>query len=211
MKAFAHLSPTVPAILVAAMGMTLSVFLLHGAWVQGEPTPLLAAVGGAAGRVVADLPATVKHRASVPVRKVATPAQLAATPFAHVVPRRQHAATNASRVPRRAGIGVARRAPSAAPQATSAAQPATQVTTDRSFTKAPDKARGHGHGHGQKSAADARAPSAHGHGKAFGHSSEHHHGLPPGHAKQAPAAPSPTPTTPPNVQRAPSAHKGGKQ
>ena len=86
MKMFAHLSPTVPAIFVAAMGITLSVFLLHGAWVQGEPTPLLAAVGGTAGRVVADLPATVDHRASKPVREVASSAEFAATPSEHFVP-----------------------------------------------------------------------------------------------------------------------------
>ena len=63
MKAFAHLSPTVPAIFVAAMGIALSVFLLSGARVQGEPTPSLAEIGGAAGRVVADLPATVANTA----------------------------------------------------------------------------------------------------------------------------------------------------
>jgi hypothetical protein len=203
MKVFAHLSPTVPAIFVAAMGITLSVFLLHGAWVQGEPTPLLAAVGGTAGRVVADLPATVDHRASEPVREVA------ATPSEHFVPRRQQAVPNAHRVHPRARIGVARRAPTAAPRAASPLEPATQVTMDKSFAKAPGKARGHGHG--QKWTADARAPGAHGHGKAFGHLSEHHHGPPPGHAKQAWTAPSPTPTTPPKVHGGGNGHKGGKK
>ena len=205
MKAFAHLSPTVPAIFVAVMGITLSVFLLHGAWVQGEPRPLLAAVGGAAGRVVADLPATVSHRASEPVRKVASSAQLAATPPEHFVPRRQQAATNAHRVHRRERIGVAQRAPSAAPQAASAAASAAQVTKDRSFARASGKARGHGHG--RKWTAAARAPSAHGHGNAFGRSSERHHGPPRGHAKQAPTAP----TTPPKVHGGGNGHKGGKQ
>jgi hypothetical protein len=215
MKVFAHLSPTVPAIFVAAMVITLSVFLLHGAWVQGEPTPVLAAVGGAAARVVADLPATVDHPASEPVREVASSAQFDAPPSEHFVPLRQQAATNAHRVHPRARIGVARRAPTAAPRAASPPEPATQVTMDKSFAKAPGKARGHGHGHGhghgQKWTADARAPGAHGHGKAFGHSSEHHHGLARGHAKHAPSAPSPSPTTPPKVHGGGNGHKGGKK
>ena len=205
MKVFAHLSPTVPAIFVAAMVISLSVFLLHGAWVQGEPTPVLAAVGGAAGRVVADLPATVDHRASEPVREVP------ATPSEHFVPRRQQAVPNAHRVHPRARIGVARRAPTAAPRAASLPEPATQVTMDKSFAKAPGRARGQGHGHGQKWTADAQAPSAHGQGKASGHSSEHHHGLARGHAKHAPSAPSPSPTTPPKVHGGGNGHKGGKK
>jgi hypothetical protein len=183
MKAFAHLSPTVPAIFVAAMGIALSVFVLHGAWVTGEPRPLLAAVGGAAGRVVADLPATVNHhRASEPVRK------LASMPSERFVPRRQQAATNAA--------------------------PATTVATSRSVsnpTEARGKARGHGHGRALKSAAATPVPRTHGHGKAFGHSSEHHNGLPRGHVKQPPTAPLPAPTTPPKVHGGGNGHKGGKK
>ena len=59
MKVLAHLSPTVLAVLAAALGITLSVFLLSGAGAQGEPAPLLAVISGAAGRVAADLPAAV--------------------------------------------------------------------------------------------------------------------------------------------------------
>ena len=105
MKAFAHLSPTVPAIFVAAMGIALSVFLLPGAWVQGEPSPLVAVVGGAAGRVAADLPVTVNKRASQPARKAASSAQLASTRSQHVAPRRQQAATKTHRVQRHARTG----------------------------------------------------------------------------------------------------------
>jgi hypothetical protein len=216
MKAFAHLSPTVPAIFVAAMGIALSVFLLPGAWVQGEPSPLTAVVGGVAGRVAADLPATVNKRASQPARKAASSAQLASTPSEHFAPRRQRAATNAHRVHRHARTGVVGQAPSAPQQAAAAAASATSVTTSgflSSPTTAPGKVRGHrhGHGHGLNSPVGAPAPGLHGHGNAFGRSSEHHHGLPRGHAKQAPTASLPAPTTPPEEHGGGNGHKGGKK
>ena len=216
MKAFAHLSPTVPAIFVAAMGIALSVFLLPGAWVQGEPSPLAAVVGGVAGRVAADLPATVSKRASQPARKAASSAQLASTPSQHFAPRRQRAATNAHRVHRHARTGFVGQTPSAPEQAAAAAASATPVTTSGSLsspTTAPVNARGHrhGHGHGRKSTVGAQAPGVHGHGKALGRSSEHHHGLPRGHAKQAPTASLPAPATPPEEHGGGNGHKGGKK
>ncbi len=216
MKAFAHLSPTVPAIFVAAMGIALSVFLLPGAWVQGEPSPLVAVVGGAAGRVAADLPATVNKRASQPARKAASSAQLASTPSQHSAPRRQRAATNAHRVHRHARTGVVGQTPSAPEQEAAAAASATPVTTSGSISSpatAPVNARGHrhGHGHGLKSTVGAQAPGVHGHGKALWRSSDHHHGLPPGHAKQAPTASLPAPTTPPEEHGGGNGHKGGKK
>jgi hypothetical protein len=210
--AFAHLSPTVPATFAAAMGISLSVFLLPGAGVQGEPTPLLAVIGGAAGRVAADLPATVNERASEPVGKAASSAQLAATRSEHFVPRRRQAATKAHRVHRRARTRVVRRAPSAPVQAAAPAAPATPVTTRQSFstpTTATSKPRGYGHGRALKPTAGAPAPRSHGHGKALGRSSEHHHGLPPGHAKKAPTAPLLAPTTPPKANGGENGHKGG--
>jgi hypothetical protein len=212
MKAFAHLSPTVPAIFVAAMGIALSVFLLPGAWVQGEPSPLVAVVGGAAGRVAADLPVTVNKRASQPARKAASSAQLASTPSEHVAPRRQRAATNAHRVHRHARAGVVGQAPSAPEQAAAAAASAAPVTTSGSLsgpTTASVNARGHRHG--LKSTVGAQAPGVHGHGKALGRSSEHHHGLPRGHEKQAPTASLPAPTTPPDEHGGGNGHKGGKK
>ncbi len=215
MKAFAHLSPTVPAIFVAAMGIALSVFLLPGAWVQGEPSPLMAVVGGAAGRVAADLPATVNKRASQPARKAA---QLASTPSEHFAPRRQRAATNAHRVHRHARTGVVGQAPSAPEQTAAAAASATPVTMSGSLsspTTAPGEVRGHRHGHshgnGLKSPVGAPAPGLHGHGNGFGRSSEHHHGPPRGHAKKAPTAPLPAPTAPPKVHGGGNEHKGGKK
>lgn len=205
MKAFAHLSPTVPAIFVAAMGMALSAFLLSGARVQGEPTPLMAVIGGAAGRVAADLPAPVAKRVSEPVRKAASSAQLAATQPGHFALHRLQVATKTHKAHRRAPSVVVRLAP-----ATSATPDTTGLSVS-SATTATSKARGHGHGRARTSTAGAPVPRAHGHGKAFGRSSEHHHGLPRGHAKQAPTAPSSAPTTPPKVNGGGNGHKGGKK
>jgi hypothetical protein len=205
--AFAHLSPTVPATFAAAIGISLSVFLLSGVGVQ-EPTPLLPAIGGAAGRVAADLPATADDRASEPVGKAASSAQLVATRTEHFVPQRRQAATKAHRVHRRVRTGVVRRAPSAPVQVAAPAAPATPVTTRRFFstpTTAKGKARGHGHGHMLKPTAGA---SVH---RALGRSSEHHHGLPPGHAKKAPTASSPAPATSPKANGGGNGHKGGKK
>jgi hypothetical protein len=192
MKAFAHLSPTVPAMFVAAMAISLSVFLLPGAVVQGEPTPLSAVFAGAAGRVAADLPAAVVERASEPARRAASSAQLAATRSEQLVPQRAH---------RRARSRVVQRAPAA---------PAPPAATRLSFSSPTTvTSRVHGHGRARRSAAIAPVPGAHGHGKAFERSSEHHHGLPRGHAKKAPTAPASAPTTPPNGGA--NGHKGGKK
>jgi hypothetical protein len=205
MKAFAHLSPTVPAIFVAAMGISLSVFLLPGAGVQGEPTPLLAAIGGPAARVAADLPAAVAKRASEPVRRAAAFAQLAAARSEQFAP-----ATKAHRAHRPVRSAVVRPAPSAPPQATAPAAPATPVTS--SPTTATSKAHGHAYGRARESTAGATVPRAHGQGTAVGRSSDHHHGVPPGHAKKAPTAPPAAPTTtPPKVNGGGNGHKEGKK
>jgi hypothetical protein len=210
MKAFAHLSPTVPAVFVAATGISLWLFLLPGAGVQGGPTPLLAVIGGA-GRVAADLPATANERASEPVGKAAaSSAQLAITRSEHFGPRRK-VATKAHRVHGSGRSGVGRRAPSAHPQAAATAASTTPVTTRQFFISpktATSKARGHGRA---RTTAGAPAPRAHGNGKAFARSGEHHHGLPHGHAKKAPTAPLSAPTTPPKVNGGGNGHKGGKK
>jgi hypothetical protein len=210
--AFAHLSPTVPATFALAIGISLSVFLLLGVGDPGEPTPLLPAIGGAVGRVAADLSATANDRASEPVGKTAFSAQLVATRTVHFVLQRRQAATKTHRV--RARTGVVQRAPSAPMQVAAPAAPATPVTTSRFFstlTTARGKARGHGHGRALKPTTGATAPRVHGHGKASGRSSEHHHGLAPGHRKKAPTASSPAPVTPPKVNGDGNGHKGGKK
>jgi hypothetical protein len=203
MKAFAQLSPTAAPVFVAAIGISL--FLLPGAGVQGGPTPLVAVIGGGAGRVAADLPATANERASEPVGKAASSAQPATTRSEHFAPRSRKAATKAHRAHRSARSGVGRRAPPAAP--------ATPVTTLQSFsspTAATSKVHGQGHGRA-RTTARAPSPSAHVHGKALGRSGEHQHGLPHGHAKKAPTAPLAAPTTPPKVNGGGNGHNGGKK
>jgi hypothetical protein len=221
--ALAHLSPTVPATLAAGIGIALSIFLLPGIGGQGEPTSLLPAIGGAAGRVAADLPAPANERASEPVAKasVSSPAQFDAARTEHFVPQRRQAAAKAHRVHRRARPHVVRRAPSAPVQVAAApAAPATPAT-ERTFFSTPATAKGkahghehsHGHGHGRtpQPTAGAPAPGSHGHGRALGRSSEHHDGLPPGHAKKAPTAPAPAPTSSQKATGDGNGHKGGKK
>jgi hypothetical protein len=202
--AFAQLAPTVPVAFAAAMGIALSVFLLPGAGVPSEPAPLLAVIGGAAGRVAADLPAPVVHHASTRARNAATPARLAATRPARLVPRRRQAGAGKHRThqrPRTRAVPPARSVP-APVQAAAPAAPATPVTTLRSFSNPRSKkgkSRGHAYGHSRalQPAAVSPAPRAHGHGKAkaLGHSSDHHSGVPPGQAKKAPTVPPPAPPT----------------
>jgi hypothetical protein len=99
----AHLSsPIVPATLAAAIGASLSVFLLPASGVQVEPTPLLPAIGEVVGRVAADLPAAAKKVGAPPVRQVAPSAQLAPTRTEHFVPKPREVA----------GTAVVARAPS---------------------------------------------------------------------------------------------------
>jgi hypothetical protein len=200
--AFAQFAPTVPVTFAAAMGIALSLFLLPGAGVPSEPTPLLAVIGGAAGRVAADLPAPVVHHASTPVRSAATPARPAAARPGRLVARRQQAGARTHRTHHRArprAVRPARSAP-ASVQAAAPAAPATPVTTRRSFNDSRSKKgkpHGHAYGHSRalEPAAVSPAPRAHDHGKAkaLGHSSDHHSVLPPGQAKKAPTVPPPAP------------------
>jgi hypothetical protein len=195
-----HLSPTVLATFATAIAISLSGFLLAGAGGQVEPAPLLPAIGGAAGHVIAELPAAAHAHA----RKPAGRASVGRTAFS------ADFATTSTRVggsPRRAGVSKAHRvhrpdrfvrhpAPAPAQPATRPAPrpaPAAPVVT-RQLTSA-HKPRGKALGHSHSHARSVRAPvttSAHGHGKAHGH----HGGLPPGHAKKAPAAPAPAPAAP---------------
>lgn len=209
---FAHVSPTVPATLAAAIGISLAVFLLPGAALQGEPAPLIPAIAGATGRIAADLPIAAPRPASEPARKAFPVARPAATRTEQVAPQRRHAVTKTHRAHPRARTRVVRQpVPAAPPQAAAPAAPATPVTTVRwsSAPAAKGKARGHGHGRATRSTAgpDVRP---HGHGRALGRSTEHHHGSPPGRAKKtAPAAPAPA--APPKAEHGGNGHKGGKK
>ena len=218
--AFAQFAPTVPLTFAAAMGIALSLFLLPGAGVSSEPTPLLAVIGGAAGRVAADLPAPVVHHASKPLGSAATPARPAVTRPAQLVPRRQQAGAATHRTHHRAHTRAVRPARSAPVpvQAAAPAAPATPVATLRSFGNPRSKkgtSRGHAYGHSRalQPAAVAPAPRVNGHGKAKapGHSSEHHGGLPPGQAKKAPTAPPPAPTALPKSNGNGNEKNGGKK
>jgi hypothetical protein len=204
--ALAHLSPTVPATFATAVAISLSVFLLAGSGVQGEPTPLLPAIGGAAGHVAAELPAVTYARPSAPARRAAPAPDLVAPGTQVVVSQRRSTVSNAQPVHRRARTRVVRRAApppvqAPAPVQVPASTPPTTAATTRSLS-AKGKARGHGH-----SAKPAAGTGAHGHGKALGHP----HGLPPGQAKKAPAAPLPAPAAPPKPHGAGNGHKGGKK
>ena len=212
--AFAHLAPTVPVAFAAAMGIALSIFLLPGAGVQGEPTPLLAVIGGAAGRVAADLPVPVKQHVSKPVRKAVTPARPVVTRSEASAPLRRPAAARTHgarthRTQRHTRARVAQPAPSGPVQAAAPSTSATPVATRRPFgnpSSARSRSRGHGLARGLKPAPGTQAPHARGHGKAkaLGHSSEHHGGLPPGQAKKAKA-----PTTQPPAPASPAKSHGG--
>jgi hypothetical protein len=214
--AFAHLAPTVPITFAAAMGIALSVFLLPGADVQGEPTPLLAVIGGAAGRVAADLPAPVNHRASEPVVRAVIPARPAATRSERFAPPRRHAEARTHRVHRHTRTRVVRPSQTVPVQAAAPAAPTTPVTTRRSLgnpKSTKGKLHGHSHARALRPTAGTKAPSArggHGKAKALGHSIEHH-GLPPGQAKKAPTAPQPAPTTPPKANAGGNGNNGGKK
>src|SRR5438094_8589049 len=94
-RAFADFSPAVPAAFAAGLGVSLWIFLLPAGVVQKGPTPVLPAFGGAAGRVVADLPVPAGGRASE-VRTAASPhSQLVVPRTQAFVPRRRRAVSSA--------------------------------------------------------------------------------------------------------------------
>src|SRR5204862_6359515 len=104
-RTFADFSPAVPAAFAAGLGVSLWIFLLPAGVVQKGPTPVVPAFGGAAGRVVADLPVAVGGRASEVRKAVPAPSKL-------VVALRPPAA-KARRVHHRARTVVVRRETSA--------------------------------------------------------------------------------------------------
>lgn len=203
--ALAHRSPAVPAAFATAAAISLSGFLLAGAGFQGEPAPLLPAVGSAAGRVFAELPGAPPKRIPEPVTQAAGFTTLAAIPTQDFAPQPRAEVSKPHRVHRPAPA-VRRGAPArvAAPVPVPRATPIPTLV----FPKTPEakgKARGHSDSHAH---AHALNPSVgthvHAHDKALGH----HRGLPPGHAKKAPAAPHPA-QAPPKVTGGPPADHGG--
>jgi hypothetical protein len=202
-SSLAHLSPTVLAF-GAAIGVSLSVFLLSGAGLQGEAIPLLPALGGAA-KSVAVRPTPAPRRPPAPSRvSTATPVLALVTsepvsrPAVHRVPPSHHA-----HAPARARVvRPARPAPTpAAPVAVAAPAPATPVSAPQSVSAPKGKAKALGHKRGNAAKAPVTGAPVHGNGHARGHSPEHHQKTPPGQAKMAPA--------PPNAPAAPPKAKGG--
>ena len=219
--AFAHLAPTVLITFAAAMGIALSVFLLPGAGVQGEPTPLLAVIGGAAGRRSRGSPGSRQpsrfgagvgchSRAgchSRPARRNAVRAVRAAT----ATRRGQDASVHRhTRTPGRSAPGRPSPAGGCARRTHNAGDDAPvprQSEVGKEQVARPQPCPG--------AEADRRdqgaAARARGKAKALGHSIEHHDGLPPGQAKKAPTAPQPAPTTPPKANAGGNGNNGGKK
>jgi hypothetical protein len=209
---FAHLSHSaLAAAAAAAISISLSLFFLPGAGVPGQPMPLLPAIGGAAGRVVAHLEAPAQVAPATPA-KTASPEQVVAKPSAPARVITPRPVVNKAHRAHRPRARVVR--PSAPPPVQVAEQApvhATPVTTHR-FSAAP-KAKGKALGH-SRAAKPHAAAGAHGNGKALGHSkahghsSEHRQGAPPGQAKKASTAP---PAAPPKTNGGgpPADHGGG--
>jgi hypothetical protein len=201
-RAFADFSPAVPAAFAAGLGISLWIFLLPAGVVQKGPTQVLPALGGAAGRVAADLPAASRRAPEVP--------KTASTQPQFVVALRPPT-TKAPQVHHRARTVVVRREPSAPVRAVAPAAPNTPVTKSELFSIRPrgnGKARGHARGHAPKPKAATPAPLPPGRGKALGHSNEHQDRLPPGRAKKAPPASAPGPPPLPRGKGDGDARKG---
>ncbi|HEX6679372.1 MAG TPA: hypothetical protein VF063_01875 [Gaiellaceae bacterium] len=178
-RAFADFSPAVPAAFAAGLGVSLWIFLLPAGVVQKGPTPVLPALGGTAGRVVADLP--------VPARARASDVQKAVSVHSKFVIVLRPPAAKARPVHHQPRTGMVRRA-SPAPVREA------PVTKSQLFS-IPEKAKGKAHGHDRGNASEPKAetptPHSPGHGKALGRSNEREDRLPPGQAKKASRASAP--------------------
>jgi hypothetical protein len=214
-SSLAHLSPTVLAF-GAAIGLSLSLFLLSGAGLQGEAIPLLPALGSAARSVdmtpsnptdqSAPTPASPVSTAT-PVFAPATPVT-ASRPAVHRVPPPRHTRARArGRVVRPARPATT----PAAPVAVAAPAPATQVSAPQPVSAPKGKAKALGHLHGHATKAPVAGAPAHRNGHARGHSPEHQQKTPPGQAKKAPAALPNAPAAPPKAKGGgpPADHGGG--
>src|SRR5262245_17582836 len=186
---FAHLSPTLLAAAVA-IAVSLSVFLLAGAGLWGEPIPLLPTLGGGTRSVAAKPSAPVHPRPRAHTERRASTARPAFVAPSQVVAPRSSAQSvhRAHHTRTRPRVRVVRHAPPASVQdAVATPAPATPVSSPQPVSppRGNGKALGHQRGHAARPAVARR----HGNGHARGHSPEHHHGVPPGHGKKAPAAP----------------------
>jgi hypothetical protein len=210
--ALAQLSPIVPAVLAAAIGISLTVFLLPAAGLQIGPRPLLSVFGGT-GRMAADLPPpAANRRAPEQVERASSAAQLA-PPRTDSLPRREQAATRAHRVHRPARTRIVRTSPTTRVPTRAPAAPAAPATTRQPFSisrKAKGHGRGHAHGHAPSQPAGAPTHRAHGHGKALGHSNGHQRPRAHGHSKKTPAGTPPAPA-PPKGNGGGKGPKGGKK
>jgi len=209
---FAHLSPTVLAAFAAGTSISLSLFLLPGAGGQGEPIPLLPAIGGAAGSVAANL-GTSAHKPRTTQTTVRSSAHANLAP---AVPVKQVAALRAPvhkvHRPYRTRPVRARAVRHTPPAPVRVTAPAT---TRQFFSTPKAKGKGHGHRHANKPATGIRSGGS-GHGKALGHSKDHQRVRPPGQAKKVPTAPAAAPPKsngggPPADHGGGNGHKGGKK
>ena len=220
-SSLAHLSPTVLAF-GAAIGLSLSLFLLSGVGLQGGAIPLLPALGGEPESVAAK--PLVHHRRTAPAATAVSATQPVFVPGTvtaprPAAPRAHHPVRHArARVRVRARPQVVRPAPT--PQAPVAVVAPTTPVTAPQPVRAPRgkaKALGHQRGHfarapvtGALARGNGQAP-AHGNGHARGHSPEHHQRVPPGQAKEARTTPPAAPAAPPKAKGGgpPADHGGG--
>jgi hypothetical protein len=211
-SSLAHLSPTVLAF-GAAIGLSLSLFLLSGAGFQGEAVPLLPALGSAARSV--DMTPAPTHRSAptqtaAPV-STAPPAPVSAlpAPTPHPTVHRVHQVHHARARARGPVIRPARPAPTPqAPVAVAAPAPApapaTPVSAPQPVSAPKGKAKALGHQRGHAAKAPVAAAPVNGNGHRRAHLPGHHQKTPSGEAKKAPAAPPNAPAAP-----APPKAKGG--
>jgi hypothetical protein len=206
---FAHLSPTLAAI-AAGIALSLSVFLLSGAGLQGAPIPLLPALGGAADRVAVDLATPAHERASAPARTTVSIAQPFLVPTARVTAPLS-AAHKVHRA-RHARARVVRHTPPSPVQVAVSAPAPTPVAAPQVISVPKGKAKAHGHRPGHAGKPAVAGAFRHGNGHAHGHSPGHRQGRPPGQAKKAPAAPPKAKGGgPPAEHGGGSGHKGDKK
>ena len=181
-RAFADFSPAVPAAFAAGLGVALWIFLLPAGVVQKGRTPVLPALGGTAGRVVADLPVPARARRSEVHEAVPAPSKLIVAPSPPAAKSR--GVHHQSRTGMVRGAAPLQEAP---------------VTKSQLFSmpaKAKGKARGHARGDEEEPKEETPTAHSHGHGKARGRSNEREDRVPPGQAKKAArgSAPGPLPS-----------------
>lgn len=213
-SSLAHLSPTVVAF-GAAIGLSLSLFLLSGAGLQGGAIPLLPALGGATRSVDLALPSAPTDQGAQTTAVSPISAALPSLAPTFPAPTRQpvvHRAHPIHHAPAHARARGVRPAPTPpAPVAVAAPAPTTPVSAPQPVRAPRGKAKALGHQHHAAGPTAAGTP-VHGNGHARGHSPDHHQGLPAGQAKTAPAAPTKGKGGgPPADHGVGNSHQGGKK